>query len=259
MNRHLEEPVTLGRPAPHVALITLHRATAANAIDAIVTRGLREAVRTTEADASIRVVVLRSGHPKVFCAGADLSTIVSGRVHELFPEDGGFAGFVRARRSKPWIAVVDGVAMAGGLEIALACELILCSPEAQFSLPEVSRGLAPLAGGVQRLPRRIPAAVALDMILTGQPIDGMRAWQLGLASRMCNSADLMALALATASTVAANAPGAVRDSLRMAGISLGAGEEAAWGETPRAARGRLQSDEAAEGVRAFLDKRVPTW
>ena len=252
-------PVTLERAAPHVALVTLHRPQAANAIDVAATAGLRDAVRATEEDRQVRVVVLRSGHPRVFCAGADLPTIAAGRTRELFPEDGGFAGFVRARRSKPWIAVVDGAAVAGGLEIAVACDLLLCSPAARFSLPEVSRGLAPLAGGLQRLPGRIPTAAAMDMIVTGEPVDGTRAWQLGLASRIAPSADLIALALATAAAIASNAPGAVQDSLRMARLALARGEEAAWNATPQVEAERLRSSEVDEGIRAFREKRPPSW
>jgi len=252
-------PVTLERHTPQVAVVTLHRPEAANAIDAAATAGMRDAVRATEADVQVRVVVLRSGHPKVFCAGADLTAIGAGRTQELFPGDGGFAGFVRAQRRKPWIAVVDGIAMAGGVEIALACDLMLCSPGARFSLPEVSRGLAPLAGGLQRLPGRIAAAAAMDMILTGEAIDGIRAWQLGLASRIAPSAELMALALTTANVIAGNAPGAVQDSLRMVRLAMAFGEEAAWSETPRAEQERLHSGEVDEGLRAFLEKRPPYW
>lgn len=251
-------PVTVERHTPQVAVVTLYRPEAANAIDVAATAGLGGAVHTTEADGQVRVVVLRSGHPKVFCAGADLPTIAAGRTQELFPADGGFAGFVRKHRTKPWIAVVDGIAMAGGVEIALACDLVLCSPEARFSLPEVSRGLAPLAGGLQRLPGRIAAAAAMDMILTGAPIDGTRAWQLGLASRIAPSAELMALALASATAIAGNAPGAVQASLRMARLALTFGEEAAWSETPRAEQERLHSGEVDAGLRAFLEKRPPS-
>lgn len=252
-------PVTVERPAPHVAVVSLHRPHAANAVDAAVARGLGNAVRSTEADEDVRVVLLRSGHPTVFCAGADLPTIAAGRMQEIFDADAGFAAFVRARRSKPWIAVVDGPALAGGVELALACDLIVCSPAARFALPEVSRGLSPLAGGVQRLPIRIPSAVAMDMILSGEPLDGTRAWQLGLASRLAASGELMDLAMALARTIAGNAPGAVRDSLRMARLSLLQGEEAAWAETPRAEQDRLSSPEVGEGIRAFIEKRPPSW
>lgn len=256
---NLPVPVTLERVAPHVVVVGLHRPRAANAVDGPMTEGLARAVHDTEADDEVRVVLLRSSHPTVFCAGADLPTIAQGLKHRLFPSDGGFAGFVRAKRTKPWIAVVDGAALAGGMELALACDLIVCSPNARFALPEVSRGLSALAGGVQRLPGRIPASVAMDMILSGEPIDGTRAWQLGLASRLVPSGELMDAALAVARAVAGNAPGAVRDSLRMARLSLLNGEEAAWVSTPLAELDRMNSPEATEGVRAFIDKRAPSW
>lgn len=256
---NLPVPVTLERVAPHVAVVSLHRPRAANAVDGLMTDGLARAVDATEAEGETRVVLLRSSHPTVFCAGADLPTISEGRRHQIFPPNGGFAAFVRAKRTKPWIAVVDGAALAGGMELALACDLIVCSPNARFALPEVSRGLSALAGGVQRLPGRIPASVAMDMILSGEPMDGTRAWQVGLASRLAPSGELMDAALAVARAIAANAPGAVRDSLRMARLSLSVGEEAAWASTPLAEQERMSSPEATEGVRAFIEKRAPSW
>jgi enoyl-CoA hydratase len=155
--------------------------------------------------------------------------------------------------------MVDGPAIAGGVELALACDLIICSARARFALPELSRGLAPLAGGVQRLPARIGSAAALDMILTGEPMDGQRAWQLGLASRLAPSEELLAVTLATAAAIARNAPGAVRDSLHIARLASRLGEQAAWEITGEIERRRLQSPELAEGLRAFLEKREPDW
>jgi enoyl-CoA hydratase/carnithine racemase len=242
-----------------IALVRLNRPQAANAVDASVVAGMQAAVLRTEDDPAIRVVVFGSTSPTVFCAGADLRMLAAGRVGELFPVDGGFAGFVVAARRKPWIAMVDGAAIAGGMELALACDLVVCSPNARFALPEVSRGLAPFAGGAQRLAGRIPAAAALDMILTGDAIDGERAWQLGLASRLFASADLRDQTLAIARRIAAHAPGAVRDSLRVARHGIDHGVAAAWRLTPEVDAIRLASPEVAEGVQAFLEKREPRW
>jgi enoyl-CoA hydratase/carnithine racemase len=241
------------------ARVLLNRPRAANAVDPSIVAGMQSAVARCEDDPAVRVVVLGSTSPTVFCAGADLRMLAGGRVRELFPADGGFAGFVVAARTKPWIAMVDGAAIAGGMELALACDLIVCSPNARFALPEVSRGLAALAGGAQRLVGRIPAAAALDMILTGEPVDGVRAWQLGLASRVFPSTDLLDRTLDLARRIAAHAPGAVRDSLRVARHAIDHGAAAAWRLTPEVDAIRLASPEFAEGVRAFLEKREPRW
>jgi enoyl-CoA hydratase/carnithine racemase len=247
----------------HVAdgcvLLRMNRKDAANAVDLSMTAALQHALVWTEADPRVRVVVLGSAHPNVYCAGADLHTVATGRVAELFPVEGGFAGFVRASRRKPWIAMVGGAALAGGFEIALACDLIVASTTANFGLPETSRGLAALAGGVQRLPLRVPAAVAMDMILSGQPIDGQRAFQIGLISRLTAPADLLVASLALARTIAKQAPGAVRDSLCAARTALHLGEQAAWDMTPTLEQRRLNSDEFKEGMRAFVERRAPVW
>jgi enoyl-CoA hydratase/carnithine racemase len=246
-------------PAPGCVLLRMNRLAAANAVDAPMTQAFAQALAWTEADPQVRVVVLASAHPRVFCAGADLPTVASGAVDALFPPEAGFAGFVRAPRRKPWIAMVGGAALAGGFELALACDILVASTAARFALPETSRGLAALAGGVQRLPLRLPAAVAMDLILSGQPIDGQRAWQVGLASRLTAPDELLAACVALAQTIAAHAPGAVRDSLQAARTALHHGEQAAWDLTPMLERERLDSDEFREGTQAFLQRRAPVW
>ena len=233
------DPLLVEHVADGCVLLRMNRKDAANAVDATMTAALQHALAWTEADPRVRVVVLGSAHPFVYCAGADLHTVASGNVAELFPVEFGFAGFVRASRRKPWIAMVGGAALAGGLE--------------------TSRGLAALAGGVQRLPLRIPAAVAMDMILSGQPIDGQRAFQVGLVSRLTAPADLLAASLSLARTLAKQAPGAVRDSLCAARTALQLGEQAAWDMTPTLEKRRLNSDEFKEGMRAFVERRAPVW
>lgn len=240
-------------------MLRMNRKDAANAVDRSMTEAFQNALAWTESDPSVRVVILGSAHPTVYCAGADLHTVASGKVQELFPVEGGFAGFVHAPRRKPWIAMVDGAALAGGLEIALACDLIVASTTAHFGLPETSRGLAALAGGVQRLPLRIPTAVAMDMILTGQPIDGQRAFQIGLISRLTTPVDLLTTGLALAGMIAKHAQEAVRDSLFAARTALHLGEQAAWDVTPTLEKRRLDSDEFKEGMKAFMERRAPVW
>jgi enoyl-CoA hydratase/carnithine racemase len=155
--------------------------------------------------------------------------------------------------------MVGGAALAGGFELALACDIIVASTAARFALPETSRGLAPLAGGVQRLPLRLPAAVAMDLILSGQPIDGQRAWQVGLVSRLSEPAELLTTCTTLAADIARLAPGAVRDSLQAARTALHHGEQAAWDLTPTLEQHRLASEEFREGTQAFVQRRLPVW
>jgi enoyl-CoA hydratase len=246
-------------PAEGCVLLRMNRLGAANAVDAAMTVAFQQALAWTEADDRVQVIVLGSAHPSVFCAGADLPTVAAGRRDELFSADAGFAGFVRAARRKPWIAMVGGAALAGGFELALACDIVVASTAARFALPETSRGLAALAGGVQRLPLRVPAAVAMDLILSGEPIDGERAFQAGLVSRLTDPVDLEQACLSLARKIARQAPGAVRDSLHAARTALQFGEQAAWALTPELEQQRLRSDEFKEGALAFRERREPVW
>ena len=147
--------ILVDQPIPHVATVTINRPDARNAINGAVARALEEAVIDTEADDEIRCVVLTGAGDRAFCAGADLKEISAGRIGDLVTRQGGFAGFVRAGRKKPWIAAVNGVALAGGTEIVLACDMSVVSEDATFGLPEVKRGLAALASGLYRLPRAL--------------------------------------------------------------------------------------------------------
>src|SRR3954463_7589514 len=145
-------PVLLEHLDGHVARITLNRPNARNAVNGDLANSLERAVRDTETNSEVRVVVL-TGAGRGFCAGADLAEVAAGREAALWTESGGFAGFVKSIRRKPWLAAVHGFAFAGGLEIALSCDLIVASEDARFGLPEVKRGLVAAAGGGRRPPR----------------------------------------------------------------------------------------------------------
>src|SRR5215207_4863232 len=144
-------PVLLEHLDGHVARITLNWPNARNAVNGDLANSLERAIRDTETDSEVRVVVL-TGAGRGFCAGADLAEVAAGREAALWTESGGFAGFVKSIRRKPWLAAVHGFAFAGGLEIALSCDLIVASEDARFGLPEVKRGLVAAAGGLYRLP-----------------------------------------------------------------------------------------------------------
>lgn len=251
--------VTYQDRGDHVALLTLNRPAVRNAVNGALASRLDALVKETEGDDAVRVVVLASSNAKVFCAGADLSEIAAGRADTLSTPDGGFAGFADARRSKPWIAAVQGFALAGGCELALACDMIIASDDAKFGLPEVKRGLFAGAGGVHRLPRAIPRNVALELIATGDPIDADRAYALGLVNRVAPSDEVLATAVALAEAIAVNAPLSVRESLDVARLSA----ETSDAELRRlsfAASDRVfASEDAKEGPRAFIEKRPARW
>ncbi|MDM0047883.1 enoyl-CoA hydratase-related protein [Variovorax sp. J22R115] len=243
----------------HTAVVTLNRPEARNAVNGAVAAALEAIVDATEGDPSIRAVVLASSHPEVFCAGADLKEISAGRRASLRTERGGFAGLVFAKRDKPWIVAVDGKALAGGCELVLACDMVVASPRASFGLPEVLRGLIAAAGGLYRLPRALPANIALEMIATALPIDAERAHRFGLVNRLVEPARVLDEALQLASQIAANAPVAVRESLRVARASLDLDETALRQRSIAGMAIVAASEDYQEGPRAFIEKRPPRW
>lgn len=259
MSGEAQPVVTLELISSHVALVTLNRPEARNAVNAEMARALGDMVQRTEADADIRAVVLAANGGQVFCAGADLKVVASGGAATLFTPEGGFAGFVDAPRTIPWIAAVDGLALAGGLEILLACDIRVASPRSAFSLPEVKRGLMALAGGLYRLPRALPRAVALELIVTGENLPAERAWQLGLVNYLMESEQVLPKALAVAEIIAGNAPIAVQQSLHVARNAIDY-DEVELKRMSRQARDYLvTTDDYAEGPRAFVEKRAPVW
>ena len=251
--------ILLERVGAHIAVVTLNREQAGNAVSPALAAELDQAVKSTESDPEVWVTVLAAAGSKVFCAGADLKEVAAGHAEKLMTRDGGFAGFVEAKRSKPWIAAIDGLALAGGLEIALACDLRVAAETAKFGLPEVKRGLIALAGGLYRLPRIIAPTLALEMMLSGNSIDAPRAYELGLLNRLTEAGGAKAGALQLAATICANAPLAVRESLAIARDALTATDQE-LSKRGVAAWQRLQaSADFKEGPRAFIEKRAPNW
>ena len=216
-------------------------------------------VDATERDPQVRAVVLTGAGSGVFSAGADLKAIAAGQAEQLFTERGGFGGFVDAPRTKPWIAAVNGKALAGGFEIVLACDMVVAADDGVFGLPEVSRGLTAAAGGVYRLPRALPRNLALEIILTADPIDAALAHRHGLVNRLVPEARVVDEALALARRIARNAPIAVRESLAVARRSADL-DDAALRALSTASRMRTAATEDYhEGPRAFIEKREPRW
>jgi enoyl-CoA hydratase len=241
-----------------IALVTLHRPQARNAVDAAMASALEAAVDHIEEDDRIVVTILAARGP-VFCAGADLKVIGAGGAASLETQRGGFAGFCRRERAKPVIAAVDGPALAGGFEIVAACDLVVASPTARFAIPEVKRGLVAGAGGLVRLPWKLPFNVAVEAALTGDPISAERAAALGFVNVLVEPGAVLDGARRLADAIVANAPVAVRESLAVIRAQYRATEDEAWRMSAAGFRRAVRSEDAAEGVRAFVDKRAPRW
>ena len=241
----------------HIALVTLNRVDKRNAVNGALARALGAAVARVEADPDLRVAILAANGP-VFCAGADLAEMAAGRAHELSTEEGGFAGFVRAPRRKPWIAAVAGKAYGGGFELVLGCDLCVAAEQAEFGLPEVKRGLMASAGGAFRISRVLPRALAIELAIRGQPLPARRALELGLINAVSDG-DVVAAATELAGEIASNAPLAVQETLNLARLSDDLDEQALWALTGKGLGRLLASEDAMEGMRAFAEKREPRW
>ena len=242
----------------HVALITIRRPEARNAVNGEVAAAMEAAIDQLEDDPAAWVGVI-AGEGSVFCAGADLKAIAAGQAGALSTAKGGFAGIANREREKPLIAAVDGPALAGGCEIALACDLIVASTAAAFGLPEVKRSLAAAAGGLFRLPRAIPRNVAMEVILTGEPLTAERAHQFGLVNTLVEPGQALAAASELAERICANAPLAVRASRKVVAAAATATDEELWKMSIAAMGQLMQTEDFQEGPRAFIEKRAPQW
>lgn len=242
----------------HVALITLNRPEARNAMNGELATALEAAVDRLESDEALWVGILRGNGP-VFCAGADLKAIASGGAAEIETPTGGFGGFVTKDRTKPVIALVDGPALAGGLELVLAADLLVASTEARFGIPEVKRSLVAAAGGLTRLPRKIPANIAMEMAITGDPIDAERAYGLGLVNVLAEPGKTLDAALDLAARVSANAPLAVRASRGIVAETFDTTDAEGMRSAGFAMRDISGSDDFTEGPLAFIEKREANW
>lgn len=254
-----DSTTVLYREEGHVAVITLNRPEARNAVNGAVAAGIEAAIDRIDADPSIFAAIL-TGVPPVFSAGADLKEVNAGRIGTLSTERGGFGGLVRRERTTPLIAAVEGPALAGGCELVLACDLVAASTAASFGTPEVKRSLIAAAGGLLRLPRKLPVNIAMEIAITGDPISAERAAAFGLVNVLCAPGSALDEARGLAERIAANAPVAVRESRKVVlAAAAGVDEEAGWALTSEGARAVFASPDFEEGVRAFIEKRPPNW
>lgn len=242
----------------NVAVVTLNRPESRNAVNPEIANAMVVVLDELEADDDVRVVVL-TGAGDVFCAGADLKVIASGRGGELANVKGGFAGLVRRDFPKPLIAAVNGPALAGGTEIVLACDLAVASQTATFGIPEVKRGLVAGAGGLFRLPTRIPMSIALELAMTGDPIDAGRAAAVGLVNRVVPKEHVLDDAVALAERIAENSPIAVRCSRQLVREAGQLSEEEGWQRSNEYLAAAWASGDTVEGATAFAEKRPPVW
>ena len=241
--------------AEGVLLITLNRPEARNAVNAAVAEGVNAALDRLDAEEDLRVGII-TGAGKAFCSGMDLKAFVAG---ERPYAERGFAGIARRPPSKPVIAAIEGYAVAGGFEIALACDLIVAARDARVGIPEVKRGLVAAAGALIRLPKRIPYHVAMELALTGEMIGAERAAELGLVNRLAEPGGALDVARELAAEVVANGPLATAGSKQILSAALDWTEEEAWERQGEIAGPIMTSEDAREGATAFAEKRPPVW
>jgi enoyl-CoA hydratase len=231
-----------------VLIVTIDRPEARNAVNLAVAEGIAAALDRLDRYAALRAGVL-TGAGGTFCAGMDLKAFMAGERPHV--EGRGFAGIVQGPPRKPLIAAVEGWALAGGFEVALACDLIVAARDARFGIPEVKRGLVAAGGALIRLPRR----VAMELALTGDPIGAERAYEAGIVCRLAEPGEALGAALELARSIAANGPLAVDATKRI----LAADEAGAWERQAEIVAPVFASEDAREGARAFAEKRLPVW
>jgi len=261
--------VEVERSGP-VITITLNRPEVRNAINAAMAQEVGRAIDELEADADLRVAILRGNVTEpnpVFCAGHDLKKLnalrqkMVGDVDDgepiAYTPHGGFAGFVNYPRTKPVIAAVDGLATSGGLEIVLACDLVVASKRSAFSLAEVKWNAIAGSGALFRLPWAVGRAAALDIILTGDRMSAERAYQLGLVSTLVDSSDVYSVACGRAEMISRNGPIAIRESYRVASKAFTSPVEELWCILDEAKEAVLRSKDISAGIDAFVNKTEP--
>jgi enoyl-CoA hydratase len=240
----------------HILVITLNRPEAKNAFNHALSQALSSALDRLDEDPALRVGVL-TGAGGSFSAGMDLKALLKGEQSGT-PERGGF-GIMTKPPKKPLIAAVEGYAVAGGMELALCCDLIVASATSKLGLPEVKRGLVAVGGGLFRLPARIPYHVVMELALTGELHPAQRFLELGLLSRVVPEGTALSAALDLAERIAVNAPLALAATKQILSSAGDWTQAEAWSEQRKLAKSALKSDDAKEGARAFAEKRPPIW
>lgn len=238
-----------------ILVITLNRPDDSNAVNEALAKGVSAAIDELDSDPTLRVGVI-TGKGAGFCAGMDLKAYLRG---DNPTTERGFAGITRKPPNKPIIAAIEGYAVAGGLEIALSCDLIVAARGAKLGVPEVKRGLVAAAGGLMRMPKRIPYQIAMYLAITGQTISAERAYEVGMVTELCEKGQALERALLLARQVVRNAPLAVEASKAIVLKALDLDEVEGWKMQDRLGLPALETEDAKEGARAFAEKREPIW
>ena len=238
-----------------VLIITINRPEARNAVNRAVAEGIADAMERLDSDAAINAAIL-TGAGGTFCSGMDLKAFLTGELPLV--KGKGFAGFVEAPPAKPLIGAVEGYALAGGMEVAIACDLLVANTNAQFGIPEVKRGLVAAGGGLLSLPSMIGTRMAKELALTGDFITAQRAYEIGFVNRITDGAALDA-AMELASKIAANGPMALIASKRIIDERPDWSSEDMWKKQSEIAASIMASNDAREGAAAFAQKRKPNW
>lgn len=249
-------PLVLVEAEGGVIVITINRPEMRNAINRAASEAIAEAIDRLDADASLSIGVLTGagGH---FCAGMDLKAFLRGERVEI--EGRGLAGLVEKPPAKPIIAAVEGYALAGGFEIALACDLIVASDQAQFGIPEVRRGLIAGSGGLLRLPQKMPRQIAMEYALTGRMMSAAEAVRWGLVNRLAARGGALAAARSLAAEIAANGPLAVAMTKKVIDEAPSWPSGEIWSRQSEILERVIASHDAREGALAFAEKRAPVW
>jgi enoyl-CoA hydratase len=249
------ENVVLVEQRDRILIITINRPEAKNAVNAAVSRGLADAVDRLDDDPGLSVGIV-TGAGGSFCAGMDLKAFARG---ENVVVEGRGMGFTERPPVKPLIAAVEGYGLAGGMELALATDLIVASKNGAFGIPEVKRGLVAGGGGLLRLPHRIPPAIAMELALTGDVLPAVRAHELGLVNVLAEPGQVLDAAIALAEKITANGPLAVAATKRIITESRGWSPDEMWSQQRRILTPVFSSNDAKEGAIAFAEKRPPKW
>jgi enoyl-CoA hydratase len=252
----MSEPPILTQRRDAVLVITLNRPEQRNAVNLELAEGMAAALDELDDDPALSVGVI-TGAGKGFCAGMDLKAFVTGG--RPWVGDRGFAGIVRRSARKPLIAAIEGFAVAGGLEIALACDLIVAARGAKLGIPEVKRSLVAAGGGLLRLPRRMPYHLAMELALTGDPMPAERLYEAGVVNVVAEPGEALPAALALAARVAPNAPLALAATKRIVEESPDWRGDEMWERQAAITDPVFASEDAREGATAFAQKRAPVW
>lgn len=251
-----DDQAVLTEVRERVLVITINRPGQRNAVNAAVAEGIAAALDQLDAEPELSLGVL-TGAGKGFSAGMDLKAFVTGE--RPYAGDRGFAGITQRAADKPLIAAIEGFAVAGGLEVALSCDLIVAARGARLGIPEVKRSLVAAGGALLRLPRILPRTVAMELALTGEPIDAERAHELGLVNRLAEPGEALTVALELAETIAANGPLALAATKRIMSEAVDWPDSEFFARQGEIVGPVMSSEDAREGATAFAEKRAPVW